>query len=124
MLESATIITTYATVIIAALAVLSYFFLARWWTTRSGLAMFMLMCSLVLVGIHFVLEAGDPAKQAPVRELIIVWILNAAMLWNAYIIAYKQLVLYPYGGWKKMFAHFREKRRTRRALRALDKKGA
>ena len=84
--------TTTLVILVGVLALLTfgaYVALSPWWTTRAGRASFALFLSLVIVCVHFTLEAAHGPAPDWVENSVI-GLVGVALLFNFLTITYKQ----------------------------------
>jgi hypothetical protein len=70
---------------------LAYSLFAPWWTTRAGRAVFALYWTVGLLIVHFTAEELW-GQGAPWRELALMVLMEAVLLWNGYTIVSKQVL--------------------------------
>lgn len=75
------------------IGLVTYSALTPWWSSRAGRAYFSLFGSLVTLAWHFVFE-GVFGQSPPWVEIIVISLVQAAILFNIFTAAKKQLLGY------------------------------
>ena len=71
--------------------VVAYTLFAPWWTTRAGRAVFALYWTMLAIVGHFAAEAIW-GQGPPWHELALLVMVEAAMIWNGYVLVSKQVL--------------------------------
>lgn len=89
MLETLTDVATIMAAVLALATFTAYSVLAPWWSTRSGLAYWVLQASLILFGGHYVAVALS-GEAVPWRRLTVICLVGLALGWNLIAVTWKQ----------------------------------
>lgn len=79
---------TVTAAVLSTLAFVAYSLTARWWQTRSGTALWVIHMTIMLLLGHFVLEGSQ--GQVYWRELVLLVLLCAALLYWLFVVVYKR----------------------------------